>query len=131
LIIILWAILPWLMPAYSHNLVLTVRFIKSDNPTYEINLRNPTPWPVKLLEAQWFVEHHGRYRIWVTSEPPRRELWLLPFQSHSFQFTIYNEYDNGRQYYSGPLTVDLRATLNVIGAVSQVSLITSYNVTSR
>jgi hypothetical protein len=130
LIVMVWAVLPWLIPAYSHNLVMTVGFLNGRNPTYEINLRNLTPWPVRLMGAQWFVIHSERYSYWNPSEAPRQEFWLLPFQSHSFQFTIYNECYNGRQYYNGSVTVQLRADINAIGATSQVVSQTFYNSTS-
>lgn len=129
LIVIVWAILPWLIPAYSQNLTMTVRFLNNKTPSYEVSLKNAAPWPIELTDAQWFVEHNSRYSFWVPSEAPRQELWLLPYQSHTFQFAIYNECHKGPQYYNGPLTVQLRATIHVIGATSQISFPGAYNST--
>ncbi len=129
LIILAWAVLPWLVPAYNHNLTMTVQFLNSKEPAYDVSLRNVTPWPVMLTRAQWLVTHDARYSFWITSEAPKQEFWLLPYQSHAFQFTIYNECPDGREYFNGSLKVELQATIHVIGFTSPIQISTPYNST--
>jgi len=129
LIILLWAIIPWLVPAYNHDLMMTVQLLNSKDPAYEVRLRNLTPWPVILTEAQWLVTHNARYSFWVTSEAPKQDFWLLPYQSHVFQFTIYNDCPTEREYFNGSLSVELHATIHVIGSTSQIRISTPYNST--
>lgn len=130
LIILAWIVLPWLVPAYNHHLMMTVQLLNTKGPAYEVRLRNMAPWPVTLSEAQWLVTHNARYSFWVPSEAPEQKFWLLPYQSHAFQFTIFNECPTGREYFNGSLRVELRATVHVIGSTSQVRILSLYNGTS-
>lgn len=128
---ILYAFFPWIAPAYNHNLMLSVRLSAGPVPTYDVLLQNLALWPVTLTDAQWRVAHFGLYYYWVPSEAPIQNLTLLPYQSHSFQFTIYNGTTTTvDEYFNGTLTVDLNATINVFGAVSQFHVIALYNATS-
>ena len=121
LFLIVYAIFPWVAPAYNHNLVLSVRLAAGSVPTYDVLLQNEGLWPVTLIYARWLVTHGGIYNYWSPSEAPIENFTLLPSQSHSFQFTIYNATTAAtREYFNGTLTVELRATIDVFGAVSQV-----------
>ena len=131
LFLIGYTIFPWIVPGYTRNLVLSVRFSAGPVPTYDVLLQNLAIWPVTLTDAQWRVTHFGLYNYWVPSEAPIQNLTLLPYQSHSFQFTIYiGTATSVDQYFNGTLTVDLNATTNVLGAFSQVHVISVYNATS-
>ena len=131
LFLIVYTVFPWIAPAYNHNLVLSVRLSASSrNPTYDVLLQNLAIWPVTLTDAQWLVAHFGQYNYWVPSEAPVQNLTLLPYQSHSFQFTIYNgTATTVREYFNGTLTVDLYATISVFGEVSQAHITATCNVT--
>jgi len=131
LLLIAYAIFPWIAPAYNHNLVLSVRLSTGSVPTYDVLLQSRALWPVTLTNAKWLVTHFGIYNSWTPSEAPIQNLTLLPYQSHSFQFTIYNATTaTAGEYFNGTLNVELRATINVLGAVSQVHVIATYNATS-
>ena len=131
LLLIAYAIFPWIAPAYNHNLVLSVRLSTGSVPTYDVLLQSQALWPVTLTNAQWLVTHFGIYNSWTPSEAPIQNLTLLPYQSHSFQFTIYNETTaTTGEYFNGTLNVELRATIDVLGAVSQIHVIATYNATS-
>ena len=128
LVLVLWAIFPWIAPAYNHNFVLSVQLLTAKVPTYEVYLQNLAPWPTTLTDAQWLVAHRGFFEYWVPLEAPKQVLVLLPFQSYAFQFVIYNEHDaNGREYYNGALVLELRATINVLGVSSPIRLLTPYS----
>ena len=131
LLLVAYVVFPWIAPAYSHNLVLSIKFSNGTHPTYEVLLQNMAPWPVTMMDAQWRVTHFGLYNYWVPSEAPRQNLTLLPFQSHSFQFTIYRgTATTVDEYFNGTLIVDLNSTVNVLGVSSQVHVVALYNVTS-
>jgi hypothetical protein len=126
-----WIILPWIAPAYTHNLVLSVKLSTDSHPTYEVQLQNLAPWPVSMSDAQWRVTHNGIYNYWVTSEAPIQAIVLLPLQAHSFNFTIYRGTATiVDKYYNGTLTIELLATVNVIGASSPIHIISLYNATT-
>jgi len=129
LFLIVYAIFPWVAPAYNH-LVLSVRFAAGSVPTYDVLLQNQGLWPVTFTYAQWLVTHGGIYNYWSPSEAPIQDFTLLPSGSHSFQFTIYNATSTmTREYFNGTLTVELRATIDVFGAVSHVRVTAAYNAT--
>ena len=131
LLLVAYIIFPWIAPAYNHNLVLSVRLSAGSVPTYDVLLQNRAPWPVTLTNAQWVVTHFGIYNSWIPSEAPIQNLTLLPYQSHSFQFTISNATTaTAGEYFNGTLNVELRSTTDVLGAVSQVNVIATYNATS-
>ena len=131
LLLVAYTVLPWIAPAYNHNLVLSVKRATGTVPTYDVLLQNIAPWPVTLTDAQWRVTHFGLYNYWVPSEAPIQNLTLLPYQSHSFQFKIYEgTATTVGEYFNGTLTVDLNATIIVLGAFSQVHVIAVYNATS-
>ena len=131
LLLTAYAVFPWIAPPYNHNLVLSIKFSTGTAPTYDLLLQNLAPWPVTLTDAQWRVTHFGLYNYWVPSEAPIQNLTLLPCQSHSFQFTIYRgTATTVGEYFNGTLVVDLNATVNVIGAFSQVHVIAVYNTTN-
>jgi hypothetical protein len=131
LILIMYAIPPLIAPAYDHNLLLTVRFSTGSVPTYGVLLQNLAIWPVTLTDAKWWVTHFGIYNSWAPSEAPIQNLTLLPYQSHSFQFTIYNATTMVPvEYFNGTLTVDLTATIDVFGAESQIHIVGVYNATT-
>jgi len=126
-----WAVFPWIAPSYSHNLVMSVQLLPTHVPTYQVQLLDFNPWPVRLTDATWVVTQNGLYNYWVPSGAPKQELFLLPFQSNTFQFTIYNATDSTpTQYYNGPLIVEVRATVQVLGASSQIRIQSAYNSTS-
>jgi len=128
LLLIAYAVFPWIAPAYNHNLVLSIKFSTGSPPTYNVLLQNLAPWPVTMTGAEWLVTQNGIYNYWVPSEPPIQNLTLLPFQSHSFQFAIYNGTATAvDEYFNGTLTVDLKSTISVFGASSQVHIIAVYN----
>jgi len=130
LLLVAYTVLPWIAPAYNHNLVLSVKRATGTVPTYDVLLQNIAPWPVTLTDAQWRVTHFGLYNYWVPSEAPIQNLTLLPSQVHSFQFTIYRgTATTVGEYFNGTLIVDLSATINVFGAFSQVHIIATYNAT--
>jgi hypothetical protein len=130
LFLIGYAVFPWIAPAYNHNLVLSVRLATGSVPTYDVLLQNQALWPVTLTNAQWLVTHFGIYNVWTPSEAPIQNFTLLPSQPHSFQFTIYNATTTTTgAYFNGTLTIELRATIDVLGAVSQVRIVASYNAT--
>jgi hypothetical protein len=130
LLFVAWVAFPWIGPNYSHNLVMSVQLLPSQVPTYEVQLLNAAPWPVTLTDATWLVTQNGLYNYWGPSEPPKQELFLLPLQSHTFQFTVYNATDSTpTQYYDGPLIVQLRATAQVLGASSPIRIQSTYNST--
>lgn len=128
LLFVLWAIFPWIVPAYNHNLVLSVKLLTGDVPTYEVRLQNLAPWPTTLTDAHWMVRHNRIYEYWVPSEPPRQVLVLLPLQSHAFKFVIYNEATDTmrREYYHGALALELSATIHILGASSPFRVLASY-----
>jgi hypothetical protein len=131
LVCVVWAILPWITPVYTHNLVLSIKLSTDSPPTYEVQLQNLAPWPVSLNDAQWRVTHNGIYNYWVPSEAPIQTIMLLPLQAHSFQFTIYRgSATTVDKYYNGTLTIELLATINVIDASSSIHLISVYNATT-
>ena len=131
LFLIAYAVFPWVAPAYNHNLALSIRFSTGSAPTYDVLLQNLALWPVTLTDAQWRVTHFGLYNYWVPSEAPIQNLTLLPYQSHSFHFTIYRgTATTVGEYFNGTLTVDLSATISVFGAVSQVHVQALYSDTS-
>ena len=131
LLFVAWAIFPWIVPSYSHNLVMSVQLLPRKVPAYEVRLLDLTPWPVTLTDARWMVTHNGLYNYWVPSEAPGQTLALLPLQSHTFQFIIYNETDTTiTKYYNGSLVVELRATVQVLGTSSQIRIQSWYNSTS-
>jgi len=131
LFLVAYTIFPWIAPGYNHNLVLSIRLSAGSAPTYDILLQNLAIWPVTLTDAQWRVTHFGLYNYWVPSEAPIQNLTLLPYQSHSFQFKIYEgTATTVGEYFNGTLTVDLNATIIVLGAFSQVHVIAVYNATS-
>jgi hypothetical protein len=130
LLFLAWIIFPWVVPSYSHNLVMSVQLLPGKVPTYEVQLLDLTPWPATLTDAQWLVTHGGLYNYWVPSEPPKQVLLLLPLQSHAFQFTIYNgTATTVSNYYNGPLVVELRATIQVLGTSSPIRIQSGYNST--
>jgi len=132
LFLVAYTIFPWIGPGYTHNLVLTVRFSAGIVPTYDVLLQNMAIWPVTLTDAQWRVTHSGLFNYWVPSEAPIQNLTLLPYQSHSFQFKIYQgTATTVDQYFNGTLTVNLNATISVLGAPSQVHVVSAYNATSQ
>ncbi len=125
-----YAILPWIVPAYNHNLVLSVTRSAGSVPTYDVLLQNLAPWPVTLVDAQWLVTHYGLYNYWVPSEAPIQHLTLLPFQHHSFQFTIYNGTATTiDECFNGTLSLDLHATISVFGATQSFHVTAYYNAT--
>jgi len=131
LLLVAYVVFPWVAPAYNHKLALTIRFSAGSVPTYNVLLQNLALWPVSLTDAKWMVTHFGLYNYWVPSEAPVQNLTLLPYQSHSFQFTIYRGTATAiGEYFNGTLTVDLSATISVFGAVSQVHVQAFYNDTS-
>jgi len=132
LLLVVYTIFPWIAPGYSHYLVLSIRFSAGTAPTYDVILQNMAIWPVTLTDAQWRVTHFGLYNYWVPSEAPIQNLTLLPYQSHSFQFTIYSgTATTVDRYFNGTLTVDLNATINVLGAPSQAHVVSVYNAASQ
>jgi len=131
-LLLAYTIFPWIAPGYNHNLVLSIRLSAGSVPTYDVLLQNLAIWPVTLTDAQWRVTHFGLYNYWVPSEAPVQNLTLLPYQSHSFQFKIYQgTATSAGEYFNGTLTVDLNATIDVLGAFSQVHVISAYNATSQ
>lgn len=93
-------------------------------------MENAAPWPVTLVDAQWRVTHYGLYNYWVPSEAPIQNLTLLPFQSHSFQFTIYRASATSvSEYFNGTLTVFLNATITVFGVTQPFHFTAYYNAT--
>ena len=132
LLSIAWVIFPWVVPSYTHNLVMSVLFTPSEVPTYEVRLLDATLWPVAITYASWIVAQNGIYNYWVPSKPPVENLTLLPFQSYTFQFIIYNETDTTiTKYYNGSLVVQLRATVQVLGSPpSPIRIQSWYNSTS-
>lgn len=130
LLFVAWVALPWVAPNYSHNFVMSVQLLPSQIPTYEVQLLNAAPWPVTLTDASWLVTQNGLYNYWAPSEAPKQELSLLPLQSHTFQFTIYNATDSTpTQYYNGSVIVQLRATAQVLGTSSSIRIQSTYNST--
>jgi hypothetical protein len=131
LILVLYAVFPWIAPTYNHNLVLSVRLSTGPVPTYDVVLQSLALWPVTLTGATWWVTNFGIYKYWAPSEAPIQNLTLLPYQSHSFQFTIYNQTTTEPiEYFNGTLTVDLTATIHVLGAASHVHVTGIYNATT-
>jgi hypothetical protein len=127
-VLVVYAVFPWIAPAYNHHLGLSVGLSAGSVPTYDVLLQNQAPWPLTLTNAQWLVTHSGIYNSWTTSEAPIQNLTLLPYQTHSFQFTISNETTaTASQYFNGTLNVELRATIDVLGAASQVHVIATYS----
>lgn len=123
LLLVVYVIFPWVAPTYNHHVVLSVRLSAGSVPIYDVLLQNQAPWPVTLTDAQWLVTHFGIYNSWAPSEAPIQNLTLLPYQSHSFQFTISNESTGtSSQYFNGTLSVELRSTIVVLGSVSQVRI---------
>ena len=130
LFLIIYVVLPWVVPVYNHNLVLSITRSAGNVPTYDVLLENAAPWPVTLVDAQWRVTHYGLYNYWVPSEAPIQNLTLLPFQSHSFQFTIYRgSATSVSEYFNGTLTVFLNATITVFGATQPFHFTAYYNAT--
>lgn len=129
LMIAVWTITPWFVP--SHYIVINIQLLKSRMPTYEVRLRNISPWPIILTEAHWYVTHASRYSFWAPSEAPKQDILLLPYQSHDFQFVIYNQCPTGHEYYNGSLKIELTAVIHVIGSTSQIDFTAGSNSTSN
>lgn len=130
-IFLAYAVAPWVVPSTSRNPTLTVQLLPSKVPTYEVSLTNPTPWPMALNRAVWLVTNQGIYMYWDTSESPAQSLALLPLQTHTFQFTIFNATSTeAKNYYSGPVLVELHATAQMLWTPSTLRIQSWSNSTS-